>query len=48
MRTFAMFSLEDVDNIPDSVFVHAGENTLTDKELKPYKADGRSRKLDNI
>ena len=47
-----VFTVEDVDNIPDPVIVHAGENTLTDidcaepefeaklKELKPDKAAG--------
>ena len=27
-----VFTIEDVDNIPDPVIVHAGENTLTDIE----------------
>ena len=47
-----VFTVEDIDNIPDSVIVHASENTLTDidcaepeveaklKELKPDKAAG--------
>ena len=47
-----VFTVEDIDNIPDPVIVHAGENTLTDidcaepeveaklKELKPDKAAG--------
>ena len=47
-----VFTVEDVDNIPDSVIVHAGEYTITDidcaepdvdaklKELKPDKAAG--------
>ena len=47
-----VFTVEDVDNIPDPVIVHAGENTITDidcaepeveaklKELKPDKAAG--------
>ena len=45
-----VFTVEDVDNIPDPVIVHASENTITDincaepeveaklKELKPDKA----------
>ena len=47
-----VFTVEDVDNIPDPVIVHAGEKTITDidcaepeveaklKELKPDKAAG--------
>ena len=47
-----VFTVEDVDNIPDPVIVHAGENTIIDidcaepeveaklKELKPDKAAG--------
>ena len=47
-----VFTVEDVDNIPDPVIVHGGENTITDidwaepeveaklKELKPEKAAG--------
>ena len=44
-----VFTVEDVDNIPDPVIVHAGENTNTDidcaepeveAKLKPDKAAG--------
>ena len=47
-----VFTVEDIDNIPDPAIVHAGENNLTDidcaepeveaklKELKPDKAAG--------
>ena len=47
-----VFTVEDIDNIPDPVIVHAGENTLTNidcaepeveaklKELNPDKAAG--------
>ena len=47
-----VFTVEDIDNIPDPAIIHAGENTLTDidcaepeveaklKELKPDKAAG--------
>ena len=47
-----VFTVKDIDNIPDPVIIHAGENTLTDidcaepeveaklKELKPDKAAG--------
>ena len=52
-----VFTVEDIDNIPDLVIVHAGENTLTDidcaepeveaklKELKPDKAADSERLL---
>ena len=47
-----VFTVKDVDNIPDPVIVHAGGNIITDidcaepkveeklKELKPGKAEG--------
>ena len=53
-------TVEDVDNIPDPVIIHAGENTLTDiecaepeveaklKELKPDKAAGSNGFLPNV
>ena len=51
---------EDVDNIPDPVIVHAGENTITEidcakpeveaklKELKPDKAAGSNGFLPKV
>ena len=55
-----VFTVEDIDNIPDPVIVHAGENTLTDidcaepeveaklKELKPDKAAGSDGFLSKV
>ena len=52
-----VFIVEGVDNIPDPVIVHAGENTLTDKEcakpeveakLQPGKAAGSYGFLPNV
>ena len=50
-----IFTVDDVDNIPDPAIVYAGENTLTDndcaklevvaKELNPDKAIGSDGSL---
>ena len=55
-----VFTVEDIDNIPDPVIVHAAENTLTDidcaepeveaklKELKADKAAGSDSFLPKV
>ena len=52
-----VFTIEDADNIPEPVIVHAAENTLTDiasadpefeAKLKPDKAAGSNGFLSNV
>ena len=40
-----VFTVEDVDNIPDPVIVHAGENTITDIDCAELEVEAKLKEL---